>query len=245
MRDLLGFWQWLIVGAFNIVVEHWYIPAGYAALYAVGAIIFLFTLRLSKNSNGVLVLERDSWAYRAAHPIDGARYVEQKRIKRTQEFHLNEAAPTITGNICAVFFRLFNMLLFVWPFLLVWLAGVLVIGSLGGLLVAGKAVTPTLAHLNDRAGDTHDVLIGKLQMPPLIAIILPSLVLVSLVFARSVLVGFLAKVAAVLMYAAPAVIVIALVVWLSYRLRGAESVGVVKEVLISVKTRACKLVEIR
>lgn len=243
MRGLLDFWLWVISGAVNIVIDYWYVPAGYAALYVVGAVIFLLTLRMSKNSNGILVLERDSWAYRAAHPIDGARHAERRRL--IQAAWLNEDTLPVTGNICAVFFRLFNMLLFVWPFLLLWLAAVFVVGNFGGLLFAGKAVTPTLAHLNDRAGDTHDVFIGTHPMPPLISVILPVVLLVSLVFARGALGGFLLRMLTVLMYAAPLLAVIALILWLSHRLRGAESMSVVGEVLSSVKTRACKLVEIR
>lgn len=105
-----------------------WVGLSYALLYAAGAASFLLLLRL-QSSDGRLVVRKKSWAYMFAHPM---RYGDHR--SQTNDI----------GNICGFYARMFNMLIFVWPFLLIWFLLVATIGNMLTMLLAATFLWPDL-----------------------------------------------------------------------------------------------------
>lgn len=116
-------WQMLKLAFWPAVV--------YASIYAIGAIAFLANLRAKVGPSGRLVVEHDSWAYMLARPY---RYGKVKAA--VERYGSLEAAVRnsldedwFNTGICALYARLLNMLLFVWPVVLVYLVLASVLGT--------------------------------------------------------------------------------------------------------------------
>ena len=119
----------------------------YGVVYLFGACAFLANLRAKVGPYGRLEVAHDSWAYMLARP---KRYTEiQEAIKeygsleQAKYHHEYLFKPT---SICAVYARLLNMLLFVWPFVTLYLIVMSVLGTtLFGVLLGVGYVKPKMA----------------------------------------------------------------------------------------------------
>jgi hypothetical protein len=130
-------WEGLVTYGWHLAKLAFWPAVIYAAVYGLGAIAFLANLRAKVGPTGRSVVEHDSWAYMLARPY---RYGKLKAGYERPEW----TEPT---GICSLYARLFNMLLFVWPFLLVYLAVVSLLGTvLFGVLLGVGYVRPDFTH---------------------------------------------------------------------------------------------------
>lgn len=133
-------WEGLVSSAWFLAKLAFWPAVVYASVYAIGAIAFLANLRAKVGPTGKLVVEHDSWAYMLARPY---RYGKIKAAVDKYDYSAYWLKPT---SICAVYARLLNMLLFVWPVLLVYLAVVSLLGTvLFGVLLGTGYVRPDFA----------------------------------------------------------------------------------------------------
>lgn len=104
----------------------------YGVVYVVGAVVFLANLRAKVGPSGKLVVEWDSWAYMLARPYRygkiNAAVERYGSVESAVRNNLDE--DWFNTSICPLYARLLNMLLFVWPVLLVYFAAVSVLGTL-------------------------------------------------------------------------------------------------------------------
>lgn len=197
----------------------------YAALYAVGAGIFLLTLRF-QSEDGRLVVGQNSWAYMLAYPM---KYGGHRTEKRT------------TTSICSVYAKLFNMLLFVWPVLLAYFAITTVVGSTLGMLLFGAVVYPDLYEDGFLCGRR---VTGNFW-PGLVTIPLALLILAG--WKIKVLIHFVVVVGWYSLCLAPILVAIAIGTYLvlRYRSPNPNEVSAVVEYAAARKEKFCKMVSIR
>lgn len=142
-------WEGLVHAAWLMIKLAFWPAVVYAGVYALGAVAFLANLRAKVGPSGRLEVAHDSWEYMLARPM---RYGRIKAAKDTWGFltpakqhELPDSWFRPTG-ICSLYARLLNMLLFVWPFLLVYLVGGSLLGTvLFGLVFGVGYVTPDFA----------------------------------------------------------------------------------------------------
>src|SRR5689334_16844672 len=101
-------WWALVEDAVWLARHGWPYLAVYGGLYAVGAAAFVVNVH---HQDGVI--DTDSWAYMIAHPMRYGGHRPQASV----------------GGICPFYAALFNMLLFVWLFLLLYFAVATVVGT--------------------------------------------------------------------------------------------------------------------
>lgn len=197
----------------------------YAALYAVGAGIFLLTLRLQSEDGG-LIVDQNSWAYMLAYPM---RYGGHRSEKRT------------ATSICSVYAKLFNMLLFVWPVLLVYFAVTCVIGTAWGLLLFGAVVYPDLHG----AGFITAKRVTGNFWPGAVTVPLTALILAG--WKIKVLIHFAVVVGWYSLCLAPILVAIAIGTYLvlRYRSPNPNAVSAAVEYAAARKGKFCKMVAIR
>ena len=218
----------------------------YAGVYALGAIAFLANLRAKVGPFGRLEVAHDSWAYMLARPY---RYGITKRRGELDEDWANT-------SICAIYARLLNMLLFVWPVLLAYLAAASVLGTvLFGVLFGVGYVSPDftkegwlgvnkLRKPDNWPTDWRFIL--RMPLPYYMAAF--GLFMIAFhftTFLHGVWVGLLA-----LLCVLPLIALVVGVVFGSRKIvrekdDGTTSVGLAAEFLESKKERWCKVVEIK
>lgn len=138
---VLDCWWSIVADVGHFFALVWPVLAVYGLLYAAGATAFLINLRVRAGESGRLEVPWNSWAFMLASPY---RY---GRIKDAVETYgsLKEAeVPSkwvSSTSICSIYARMFNMLLFVWPVLLVYFAVGTVLGTVffGVILGVGYA----------------------------------------------------------------------------------------------------------
>lgn len=194
----------------------------YAALYALGAATFLLSLRF-KSRDGRLIVDRRSWAYMIAHPM---RYGGHRTHKGDQ------------GSICAFYARMFNMLLFVWPFLLVWFALGTIFGSIVMFALAGRVIWPDLhesAFFDERS----------LTRVPLVVVTFPAVVLTLAILYRGAVLRWLTVAMWVVLCLSPALVAMVLAVagYRKVRHPKTETALAVREVIDAQKHKFCKLIQ--
>lgn len=241
---------WAIVAGFgHFIAFVWPVLVVYAVLYAAGAAAFLINLRFKAGESGRLEVLWNSWAYMLARPYrygQITKYGESfQRARRAEWFG--------DTSICLIYARLFNMLLFVWPVLLLWFALACAVGTifLGGLLGAAY-VRPNLS--NDAFLDAVEVRDIKhwYQLPLVYELSLFLAFLV--VFKWATFLRLLGTTGKVLLCIAPILVFIGLVVYFSrkvyrkvYREHGDRetTVGALTEYVEARKEKFCKIVEIK
>jgi len=198
----------------------------YAGLYAIGAAAFLVNLKVHKDADGQLSVSGRSLSYRIAHPIRYAKGLEGDGIQ----------------SICRFYARTFNMLLFVWP-LIVLLA----------LIVYG----PVLLMLLVSAGGYISLDFSELPIDPpfhfnKVLPIPPVLIIAPLVSLIATLLCFATVVHVVVCYVLPTAAIIAIIVRLVGSLvrrweavQDGEKVGLFGEALHAQKQRFCHMINVR
>lgn len=215
-------WQAIVHDAGVILWTLRWPLAVYALLYVVGAAIFLLTLKL-KSKDGTLVVDRHSLAFAIAHPLI---YGGHKSLKSYQ------------GSICAFYARMFNMLLFVWPFLVLYFILLTTVGSLITLLFAGRVVWPNLHESGFM--DYRDV-----TPFPTAFITVPLIVIALLIFKRAAVFRFLSAAFWIVLCILPvliAVVVSSTVYWTREAIGETQTVSAVREVVAAHKYKFCKLI---
>lgn len=230
-------WQMAVHGIYRFFAFWWPAFAIYGTLYAIGAATFLLSLRL-KSEDGKLTVNYDSLAYKLAHPV---RWGNMKRdLERNPEFY-QEFYDGQQGSICAFYAALFNMLLFIWPqVLLFWLLACTILAFVRFLII-GEWLVPDLRE----ATWLREVKIWHQPVPP-IAFVLPAAFLVWALWNFTSLMHVLMIIGMGLLCATPFLIGIAVVVFVTrkvYIAQPGETASAVKEVFIANKERFCKLVE--
>jgi hypothetical protein len=222
MEELLDCWTMLAgeIGGFFWALR-WPI-AVYAGLYAVGAAAFLLSLRF-KSHDGRLIVGRDSWAYMIAHPM---RYGGHRPHKGHQ------------GSICTFYARMFNMLLVVWPFLLVYFALATTFGSAVTFAFASHVVYPSLR-------EEWFVTSRALTRVPLAVVTIPAALLLLAIMFRGSLLRWLSVAAWAVLCASPVLIALALTGASYFKVRRSdgETASAVREVIVAQKQRFCKFIQ--
>ena len=222
MEQLIDCWTILAqeIGGFFWALR-WPI-AVYAGLYAIGAAAFLLSLRF-KSRDGRLVVDRCSWAYMIAHPM---RYGGHRAHKGDQ------------GSICAFYARMFNMLLFVWPFLLVWFALIATFGSVITFAFAGRVCWP---DLHEEGFFTSQ----SLTRVPLVVVTAPATLLLLVIMYRGAVLRWLSTAVWAVLCVSPALIVLALMAagYFNVRRSEGETASAVREVIVAQKHRFCKFIQ--
>jgi hypothetical protein len=211
----------LLRGAGHVLWDLRWPIAIYAALYAIGAAAFLLSLRF-KSHDGRLIVDRRSWAFMFAHPM---QYGGHRTFKQEQ------------GSICAFYARMFNMLLFVWPFLLVYFVLASTAGSLATFLMAGNWMLPNLHE----AG-----FVGHHRITfPLVLVIAPLGLLTLAIVKHNAVLHFLSVAAWIVLCLSPvlALLVFGLVTRHKSRTGTSPTVNAFKEVVAAKKDRFCKLIQ--
>lgn len=228
---------------------------GYAMLYAVTAALFLMTLRV-QSTDGKLSVRKDSLAFFLAHPL--SKYYGLGSVKGHQESTFDvaigkwESVPILRypnhGNICAFYARLFNMLLFVWPFLGLYLLVVALLGPIIGMLFLSKLVYVDFEE--EMFLSTRGVrwFRGR-ELPLFMPLGLLSIIVLAVVkLSTLLLVG--KTIAWFLICAVPVIGVLVLISYSTAKLYQAEqgdgsTASLVKETLMAKKARFCKLLEFK
>lgn len=237
MNEILHCWHDIVSGIYGFFAFSWPAFAVYGALYAIGAAAFLLSLRLG-SEDGKLIVEYDSLAYKLAHPV---RWGSMKRdLERNPEFY-EEIYRDEKGSICTFYASLFNMLLFIWPFvLLFWLLACTGAAAIR-FLITGQWMVPDL-----RARDMwlRDVQLWN-GLPPILYLGPLALLIAALINIWAVL-SLFKTVGLVMACLLPFAAIIALIVYGSFKTYVAqpgETASAVKEVLVANKEKFCKLVE--
>lgn len=244
INEIINCW-WLLVervGAFFAFT--WPLFAGYAVLYAITAALFLLTLKV-KSEDGSLVVGRDSLPWKLAHPYlygQIRRYPHryETKILADGSEYTDYPLPK-TGNICAFYARLFNMVLFVWPVLLLYFAVGTVVASLIGLLIHGGIYLPDLSC---------DAFFRRVPVAP-VPLIGPAAglaLLVLAIFNTGVLWSLTKFIAWGIVCGLPLIALIVLGVFGTVRFATAkpgDSVSVFKEAVSAKKERFCKMIQYR
>lgn len=221
MEQLFECWTMLAgeVGAFFWALR-WPI-AVYAGLYAIGAAAFLLSLRF-KSRDGRLIVSRDSWAYMIAHPM---RYGGHRKHKGGQ------------GSICTFYARMFNMLLIIWPLLLIYFALVLTVGSVFYFLLAGHVLCPDLRE----AGFVRYCRVTF----PLIVVTAPLGLIVWGIIKHAALFRALRIAGWAVLCISPALVLVALLAAALYKSRDpkSETASAFREVVVAQKHRFCKFIQ--
>lgn len=221
----------------------WPVWAGYAALYVVGAAIFLANLRANKDTAGSLYVATDGWAYMLAHPY---RY-GQIRIGNDRPVSWHRRT-----SICVIYARAFNALLTVWPVLLLYFAITCGLGSLFfGLLLGAGRVRPNLS--NDGFLEVVDFYgsVGDWQWYKVPAVYLFGGVFVGLaIFKFALLAKILLAVGTILVCTSPAVAIVVGSTFVVHKVRkekgdATTSVGMLSEYVAAHKEKFCKMVAIK
>jgi hypothetical protein len=215
--------------SYGLWVLRW--PAAiYAGIYIFGAILFLLKLKIG-SEDGKLVVDTGSWAYMIAHPM---RYGGHRAVEPI-------------GSICPFYARMLNMLLFVWPFLLIYFLLMLTAGNVMGLLITGRWIFPDLSKD------------GFIRLRPFFfdgiptLIVTGSLALLALLAILAIngwrLLVFLATIGWGLLCLSPAIVAITIIIvailyfrsgrFLSEPERG-EQVSAAREVILAHKHKFCK-----
>jgi hypothetical protein len=221
---------------YDLVINYWWIAVAYVILYAISATIFLLTLRI-KSEDGSLTVNRDSLAYLIAYPM-------YRHTKANKEWRL-ERLPN-QGSICKFFIRMFHMLFLIWPFLVIYFAGVLTIGNVIGIMVFGQYVTLDLTE--DGFWQAHDIYIGRRRLIPLMVPAFGLLLLGLVIFKFSFLLKILGALAFGILCISPILIAVAAIVGgiiyvaLTDEAHGSAKVFVAKEFLASKKEKFCKMI---
>lgn len=129
-------WEGLVTFGWHLLKLVFWPAVVYAGVYALGAVAFLANLRAKVGPTGRLVVEHDSWAFMLARPYRYGKIKAAVEKYGSLENAVYEELPRSwvqpTG-ICPLYARLLNMLLFVWPALLVYF----VVGSVLGTVLFG------------------------------------------------------------------------------------------------------------
>jgi hypothetical protein len=229
----------------------------YAVVYATGAVAFLANLRAKVGPYGRLEVAHDSWAYMLARP---KRYTDiQKMIEtcgslaRAKEHYSYLFEPT---SICAVYARLLNMLLFVWPFVTLYL----IVLSMGGTVLFG--VILGIGYVKPKMSSNGWLELVKLREPdnwpnsPKVLLYVPityyvaAFLLVTAVLNFGMLLRGAWLALIVTLCLLPLIALVLAVVYGSRKVMRERddadtSVGLAAEFLESKKERFCKVVEIK
>lgn len=242
IEEILHCWHALAGGIYWFFAVFWPVFAVYGALYAVGAAAFLLSLRI-KSEDGKLVVAYDSLAYKLAHPMLWSR--RQRNLADDPEYYnaYRRTEHDRSGSICTFYASLFNMLMFIWPLVLLYWLFCCTVASLVKFLLAGDWMVP------DLQGDLwlRDVKLWNKWYPPL-AVIGPLAVLVAMAVNFGAVWSVAKFVAMFAVCLLPVAAFLALVIYGTrkvYIAKPGETASVVKEAITANKEKFCKLVEYR
>lgn len=250
-------WQDIVAGAWVFAKLAFWPLVVYAGVYVTGAVAFLANLRAKVGPYGRLEVAHDSWAYMLARPRRYTKIQEMVEeygsLKRAKYHHEYLFKPT---SICAVYAQLLNMLLFVWPFVVLYLIVMSVLGTaLFGVLFGVGYVKPKIANkgwlelVELRESDDWPNGLGVLLYIPVTYYVIGILLFMAVTHLGMLLHGAWIG----LMVALCLLPLIALVLGVVYGSRkvrrekddGATRVGLAAEFLESKKKRWCRVVEIK
>lgn len=157
----MGVWYFLKL-VFPVVLA-------YAGLYALGAMAYLILFRY-QIVDGVLRIKTKSMAYLLTYPVRYAKGV----------------SAGISSN-CAFYARLFNMLVFFWPFVLTYFIVAIVTSAIFGILISGYRFTPNFTE----EFWVEIIPIFRYQKFPPILITFPLLLIIGFVFKTAKILAFL------------------------------------------------------
>lgn len=194
----------------------------YAAVYTLGAALFLVYLRI-KSEDGKLTVDTSSWAYMIAHPM---RYGGMR-------------SKDVSGSICAFYARMLHMLVGVWPFLLIWFIFVSIAGVTIVFLLFGHILIPDLRE--EMFFRTKKITF------PLALVTLPITLVALAIYNFRALLDWLADFGWMTLCLGPVIVVIILaafiVIWLRWNIYGqgdSKKVSALREVIASNKEKFCK-----
>lgn len=239
----------------------WRVFAVYGVLYAIGAAAFLANLRFKQGANGKLVVDHASLAYKIAHPrlyglirklglYSAGQVVPDSSFKEgytIQGGNKDGVKIPKSGSICAFYARMFNMLLFVWPFLLIYFVITCSVGSLLGLILLGVYVKPNLSN-DGFLGVETTWACGDKIVPGIFVV--PAALIALIIWKHVKIFHFLARAGWVALCIAPLLVVAGVVLYIVLKARSdhaveGTTVNALFEFTAARKERFCKIIEFK